>query len=338
MSIHHDGDAQLKEIDRFFPMKKGSIGDPDIYLGTKLRKVTLDNGVQAWGSSPAKYVQEAVSNCEKWISENLGGRKLPKGTTSWPTGYAAELDETPELTPQLSSFYQSQVGVLHWIVEIGRVDVITEISHLASNLALPREGHLEALIHVFGHLKRKYNSRLVFDPSYPEIDKSQSIDHESKRFYGDVKEPVPDNAPKPRGKEVDTRLYVDSDHAGDKRIRRSRTGYFIFLNCALVIWRSAKQPTLETSVFGAEFVAMKNGMERVRGLRYKLRMMGVPLAGPTYVFGDNMSVIHNTQRPESTLKKKSNSICYQYARESVAMSESLTAHINTHENPADLAT
>jgi hypothetical protein len=51
-----------------------------------------------------------------------------------------------------------------------------------------------------------------------------------------------------------------------------------------------------------------------------------------------MSVIHNTQRPESTLKKKSSSICYHYMRESVAMGESLTGHIRSEENPADLCT
>jgi hypothetical protein len=74
-------------------------------------------------------------------------------------------------------------------------------------------------------------------------------------------------------------------------------------------------------VFGAEFVAMKLGMETLRGIRYKLRMMGVPISGPSYVFGDNMSVIHNTQRPESTLKKKGHQICYHFCRESVAMGE-----------------
>jgi hypothetical protein len=52
---------------------------------------------------------------------------------------------------------------------------------------------------------------------------------------------------------------------------------------------------------------MKNGIEKCRGLRYKLRMMGVALSGPTFVYGDNMSVSHNTHRPESVLKK-SNSI------------------------------
>ena len=61
-------------------------------------------------------------------------------------------------------------------------------------------------------------------------------------------------------------LYVDLDHAGDQLVRCSRTGYFIFLNMAPLIWFSKRQPTVEISVFGAEFVALKNGMETVRGL------------------------------------------------------------------------
>ena len=67
-------------------------------------------------------------------------------------------------------------------------------------------------------------------------------------------------------------------------------------------------------------------------------MMGVPLDGPSYVYGDNMSVINNTQKPESVLKKKSNSICYHAIREAVAMGEILTTHIATGENVADLVT
>ena len=143
---------------------------------------------------------------------------------------------------------------------------------------------------------------------------------------------------KPLGNPVVLRLYVDSDHAGDKLIRRSRTGFQVFLNSAPIMWKSQRQATVETSVFGAEFVAMKHGIEAVRGLRYKLRMMGIEIDGPTYVYGDNMSVVHNTSKPESTLKKKSNAICYHAVRESVAMGESIVAHVPTAENPADLCT
>jgi hypothetical protein len=51
-------------------------------------------------------------------------------------------------------------------------------------------------------------------------------------------------------------------------------------------------------------------MEKLRGLRYKLRMMGVPIDEPFLVYGDNKSAITNPSRPESVLKKKCNSICY----------------------------
>ena len=113
---------------------------------------------------------------------------------------------------------------------------------------------------------------------------------------------------------------------------------FVYLNCALVQWLLKKQATIETLVFGAEFVTMKIGMESLRGLQYKLQMMEVPIWGPTLIYGDNMSVIHNTQRPESTLKKKSNSIAYRAVRESVAKGKSLTGHVGTNSNVTDLAT
>ena len=62
------------------------------------------------------------------------------------------------------------------------------------------------------------------------------------------------------------------------------------------------------------------------------------IIGPTYAYGDNMSVIHNTQSPESMLKKKSNSICYHAVCEAVVMGELLMGHVSTTENPADLLT
>jgi hypothetical protein len=90
-------------------------------------------------------------------------------------------------------------------------------------------------------------------------------------------------------------MMVDSDHAGDELTRRSQTGFLIFLNKLFIYWLSQKQPMIESSVFGAKFVAMKLGLEALRDIQYKLRMMGVPIAGLTYIYGDNMSVIHNTQ-------------------------------------------
>lgn len=91
-------------------------------------------------------------------------------------------------------------------------------------------------------------------------------------------------------------------------------------------------------MLGAEFVTMKNGMETTCSLRYKWCMMGVPLDDPTFIYGDNMSVIHDTQQPESVLKKKSNAICCHAVLESAAMGESIAAHVPTTLNPAELCT
>ena len=336
LAISHNAIAVLEQLDKYFQMKPGSIGDPDIYLGAKLRSVRLNNGVRCWSMSSAKYVQEAVHNMEDYIEKNLGGRKLKKNPThSWPSNYTTEDDDSPEM---LASYYQHLIGVLHWIVELGRVDLVTEVSLLALQMAMPRRGHLDAALHVIAHLKSRSNAQMVFDPTYPDIYHHEFKKQDWAHFYSDVEEAMLTNAPEPRGKDVDLRLMVDSDHAGNKLRRRSGTGYYIFLNSALIAWTSRRQPTIETSVFGAEFVAMKHGVETLRGIHYKLRMMGVLIDGPSYVYGDNMSVINNTQKPESVLKKKSNSICYHAIREAVAMGEILTMHISTGENVADLAT
>lgn len=337
--VHHDGVRALQEIDHFFKMKPGSIRDPEFYLGAKLRQTTLPNGVHAWAMSPSKYIQSAVLNVKEYHRRMYPTRTWSKRTSGpFPLNYYPELDVTPELDVQAANFYQTQIGVLRWCVELGRIDIITEVSELASHLVMPREGHLEAVFHLFNYLEKRHNARVVFDPTYPTIDMSVFKECDWKAMYGNVKEAIPPNAPEPRGKDVDLRMYVDSDHAGDKRLRRSRTGFLIYLNMAPITWFSKKQSTIETSVFGAEFVAMKQGMETLRGIRYKLRMMGVELTGPSYIYGDNMSVIHNTQRPESVLKKKSNSVCYHAVREAVAMGECLTGHVPTHENPADICT
>ena len=133
-------------------------------------------------------------------------------------------------------------------------------------------------------------------------------------------------------------MFFDSDHAGDKSNRRSRTGFMIFLNMAMINWHTKKQATIEGAVIGAGFVAMKQGVDVLRGIRFKLQMMGVKIDGPIYVYGDNMSVIHKTSKPKSVLKKKSNSICYHFVREDVAMTEFLTTHVPTARNWADLLT
>ena len=88
---------------------------------------------------------------------------------------------------------------------------------------------------------------------------------------------------------------------------------------APIIWFSKRQNTVEASTFGSDFQAMKNAVELTEALRYKLRMFGVPIDGPTNTFCDNEAVYKNTSSlPESTLKKEHHAIAYHFCREAVA--------------------
>ncbi len=66
--------------------------------------------------------------------------------------------------------------------------------------------------------------------------------------------------------------------------------------------------------------------------------MGISLTVPSFIYADNKSQVTNLTIPESTLKKKCNSICYHAVQESVAMGESLITHIYSEDKLSDLMT
>jgi hypothetical protein len=71
---------------------------------------------------------------------------------------------------------------------------------LSTYLCSPREGHLEAVFHVFAYLGLHYNTRVVFDTNYPAVDMVTFIKTDWKSMYDDVKEIIPSDAPIPREK------------------------------------------------------------------------------------------------------------------------------------------
>jgi hypothetical protein len=95
------------------------------------------------------------------------------------------------------------------------------------------------------HLKKYHNTEMVYDPtSDPVIDESsfERKNWTSSEFgHLDRKEEMPPNMTEPRGFGFVIRAKVDADHAADTVTRRSRTGFLVYLNCALVQWFSKKQ-------------------------------------------------------------------------------------------------
>jgi hypothetical protein len=82
--------------------------------------------------SSSKYVQAAVKIVQEYLKEN-GDRELKKKTSApFEVTYRAEIDESPVLGPEMANYFQSQIGILRWCVELGRIDIITEVSMIST--------------------------------------------------------------------------------------------------------------------------------------------------------------------------------------------------------------
>lgn len=339
LGVSAEAKELLKEIQRDFKLKKDKIEPPEIYLGARLEMKNL-NGKKMWTMCSRDYIKLAVQNIESRLQDF--GLKLPgKVSTPMILNYAPELDSTPELNSEAITFYQEIIGMLRWAIEIGRVDINLEVSLLSGYQASPRIGHLEQLLHIVAFLKKKPKLTLYFDPVEPIIDETMFNGESKEAFlehYRDAKEEMPSHIPKPRGRSVRTTAFVDSSHGGDRRTRKSITGYIIFVNRAPIIWYSKRQNTVESSAFSSEFVALKTCVEQITALRFKLRMFGIPISGTTDVLCDNESMVNNSSKIESVLHKKHVAIAYHAVRWAVAAGIVRVGWISTHDNIADAMT
>ena len=339
--ISHNPTVHLEQIQSHYVLNPSSIGPPSRYLGADVRKVTRPGdptGREYWAFSAYTYVKNAVRNVKLLLQAD--GRNL-KTTAKSPfssMSYRPETDTTDECDHDNSSRFSQLVGVLRWAVELGRIDIYTEVSLLSQHLALPRVGHLEAVYHVFAYLNKHEKSSLIFDPTDPIPITPTMAKPDWSSFYDDLEEELPPRMPEPLGNPVNIHAFVDANHAGNVVTRRSHTGILIFVQNSPILWVSRRQNTVETSTFGSEFVALRHAKDVIVALRYKLRMFGVPLEGPAQVYCDNQGVVKNTSIPESVLSKKHNAINYHAVREAAAAGVLQVHKEDTATNLADLFT
>ena len=250
-----------------------------MYLGGKLQKKSI-NGIDCWTMSSIEYLKTVVENVEEYV-KNTKFQVTKKATTPMDNSYVPELDETNELNSMLHTYYQELIGMLRWGTELGRVDILHEVAILSQFQANPREGHLDQLLRIVAYVRDKPKVTIYMDPSFPNIDYADfAVNRKDfEDYYRDANEMKPRNMPRPRGKFVKTTAFVDASFGQNKKNRKSHTGYIIFVNRAPILWYSKQQKTVETSAFSAEHIALKVCVEAIEGLRYKLRMFGVPLKG-----------------------------------------------------------
>jgi hypothetical protein len=247
-----------------------------------------------------------------------------------------ELDESDFLDNDGIAKYQSLIGALQWAISICRFDIAAAVMTLGRFRCAPRKGHLDRLKRICGYLRKHNDAAIRFRTNIPDHSQHEIPNHDwMYSVYGDYKEEQPYNMPTPKGKPVRTTTFKDANLYHDHTTGRAVTGVLHLLNATPADWYSRRQATVETATFGSEFTAARTATEQIMDLRYTLRMMGVPLDGPAWLFGDNEGVIKNSNIPHSPLKKRHNALAYHRVREAIAGGIMHFLKIDGIANPSD---
>jgi hypothetical protein len=261
-----------------------------IHVGSNA--IFLGGDISFHDGCPFTSAKTYITNTSKKI-ENLCAIELHHFDSPMATDDHPELDDTAILDPRSHSIYRFLVGAAQWTITLGRLDVLYAVATLSHFSQAPRKGHLDRMLRVFGYLKFHSTLGISMVPTTAPvpISATEFVPQQWREQYPNAHEEIPSDAPTPLGRPVNLVVHVDASHASNLVNRRSVTGFVVLANGVPIYWHSKEQNTIETSTFGSEIVAARIASEKLIEYRYKLRMMGVPIPGPSILFGDNKSVI-----------------------------------------------
>jgi hypothetical protein len=217
--------------------------------------------------STTKYIEKLIKTYEKSF-----GIKPKEFASPLEKGDHPELDTLELCTTEQVAHYQSMIGSLQWIVTIGRLNIHMAVMTMSGFHISPRNGHLERLRRIYGYLLKMRFASICVGAEEPNF--SDVLDHQydwTYTVYGNTKEVLPKDAPKPLGKYVTLSHYVDANLMHDVTTGKSVTGLLHLLNKTPLDWYSKKQATVETATYGSEVVTACICVEQIIDLRSTLR-------------------------------------------------------------------
>ena len=320
----------INELTNTYKFILKGTGSITFHLGCDFKRD--DDGVL--GMQPRKYIERMLAGFEQTFGEKALNARI---RSPLERGDHPELDTSELLDDVGREKYQSLIGSMQWAISLGRWDIMTAVMTLSSFRPSPRVGHLERAKRLCCYLANFKDATIRFrvdEPDYSMLP-PQTIGWDQS-IYGDVREDVPQDVPEPLGNYVTTTSYMDSNLFHCMLTGRAVTGVLHFLNQTPIDAYSKKQSTVETSTYGAEFLAGRTCVEQVMDLRYTLRYLGVPIREVSYMFGDNKSMVESSTFPDARLHKRHNALSFHRVREAISSGAYALYHIDGMLNPADM--
>ena len=323
-----DPAAFIQEVKDRFDLEFKGVGAIKYHLGMDIGRDT--NGVMF--IQTRKYVEKMSDNYERMFGSK------PKHV------YTSPLDPNDHPETDTSDFldsvgieqYQSLIGSMQWAVTIGRFDIAPALTTMSSFRVDPRFGHLERCKRMVGYLTQFRAARIRIRPDEPDLSDVPLDQYDWMNFiYGDVREVVPSNAPKPRGCYVLTTHYVDANLMHDVMTGRSMVGILHLVNQMPLDWSARKTPSVESATYGSELTAARICVDQIVEIRNLLHYLGVPIRDRSYMFGDNEAVVNSAISPFAKLHKRHNLLSFHRVREATALGMIVFRHVAGKINPSD---
>ena len=202
---------------------------PYYYLGGDYAKTKDEQGNSVSYLSAKTYIKNVCAKIEATFDITLRPSSLP-----FDPDYHHEIDESPLLASNDVSKYRMLIGSALWSTVLGRHDILYATGTLARYNALPRQGHLDAALKMFGYLKNYPKAHTIFDTNEPDLSSFNRVKHNWNELYPGAKEELPDNMPVSKMKPITILAHFDASHASCLLTRRSVTGIVMQLNRTVI--------------------------------------------------------------------------------------------------------
>ena len=279
-------------------------------LGSEKSKWASDRKANNPGELAGETEREWRTKCKEEGMKKMHLKNAPMSGDYKPEGLEGK--DNVLLSDGERRNYQSLIGKLQWIVQLGRYNIGYAVSTLSQFNSSPKVGHLEGVRTVFGYLRKHIDYRLHISPDrITGIGKKYGEDKEKlmKERYPYAEEERSEREPSPLSTECGTTIFTDASHASEYQ-RRSVTGIIAYYGSTPIFWVSKRQKVIAGSTYESEFLALKAAIDEARGLRFLLRGMGIEVVRETSILGDNQGVLKSAGNHDAGLNKKHIGIVY----------------------------
>lgn len=196
---------------------------------------------------------------------------------------------------------------------------------------------LGSLIHLSNHTRPDISTAVGILSQYSCAPNSYLM-KQANRVFGYLKGTIDTGIVFRRSPKLTFEFYCDSDYAGDRSDRKSRTGWVGLFNDSAVTWTSNKQLCISSSTSEAEYIALSDCCRELKWIRLFLAEIGISQKSPTNLKNDNTSAESWANSTKSMKRAKHIDVRYNFARECIEAQHVNTIHVDGKENVADLFT